>query len=368
MRSDGSTAAQVRGNYRFQALPAGDYRLLLGNASSPETAAAYQLVLTAAATQPFALGTLAAPSPLVADGVPATGAGRMESKAAEDDYTFTISNTGALQLAWSCSSSYGYLSWLLLKPDGSTLYSSSTCGSVTLQNVPAGGYRIVVKPQYEYLGTYSTQRRDAVTRLPPIGSTYGSGRAMRFRTNSVKVALACALVVVSAGCTGQVHRSTAAPVTSTKPSVAPAPSNAVQVAAQVCPKVPVAAVSTFVTAVSAKTGQTPAVTGCRAVSNTAAAWGIKGSSKSDLLAISIFDRAFGAQCGLSSFGSRIQQLAIGSHQAAMVGRGAAGGLFLCWASSARRIVLMAVNTPPALSYASIKGPAVQLANALVSRL
>jgi hypothetical protein len=188
---------------------------------------------------------------------------------------------------------------------------------------------------------------------------------MRF--NSVKVALACALVVVSTGCAGHVHRSSSAPVTSAKPA-APAPSNAVQVAAQVCPKVPVSAVSTFVTAVSAKTGQAPAVTGCRAVSNTAAAWGVKGSSRSDLLAISIFDRAFGAQCGLSSFGSRIQQLAIGSHQAAMVGRGAAGGLFLCWASSASRIVLMAVNTPPAVSYASIKGPAVQLANALVSRL
>lgn len=52
----------------------------------------------------------------------------------------------------------------------------------------------------------------------------------------------------------------------------------------------------------------------------------------------------------------------------MVGRGAAGGLFLCWASSANRIVLMAVNTPPTVPYASIKGPAVRLANALVSRL
>jgi hypothetical protein len=52
----------------------------------------------------------------------------------------------------------------------------------------------------------------------------------------------------------------------------------------------------------------------------------------------------------------------------VVGRGSAGGLFLCWASSANRIVLMAVNTPPTVSYASIKAPAMQLANSLVGRL
>jgi hypothetical protein len=193
---------------------------------------------------------------------------------------------------------------------------------------------------------------------------------MRFRTatSSMKLVLAGSLLVASAACTGPGSQPTSTPASSAKLSVAPAPSNPVQVAAQVCPKVPAAAVNTFVTAVSAKTGPAPSATGCRAVSNTAAAWGVKGSSKPDLLAISVFDRAFGAQCGLSGFGSRIQQLSIGSHRAAMVGRGAAGGLFLCWASSANRIVLMAVNTPPAVSYASIKGPAVQLANTLVSRL
>lgn len=196
---------------------------------------------------------------------------------------------------------------------------------------------------------------------------------MRFRTATsvLTVAVACALLVADTGCSAGAshrHQPISIPATSTKPSIAPAPSNAVQVAAQLCPKVPVAAVSTFVAAVSAKARPAPTVTGCRAVSNTAAAWGVRGSDRSDLLAISVFDRSFGAQCGLSGFGTKIQQLSVGSHQAAMVGRGAAGGLFLCWASSANRIVLMAVNTPPAVPYAAIKGPAVRLANALVSRL
>ncbi len=135
---------------------------------------------------------------------------------------------------------------------------------------------------------------------------------MRFRTmtGSVKVALACVLLVASAACTGHSRQSTSSPVprTSTTASIAPAPSNAVQVAAQLCPKVPVAAVSTFVAAVSAKAQPAPSLTGCRAVSNTAAAWGVKGSGRTDLLAISVFDRSFGAQCGLSGFGTRIQQL------------------------------------------------------------
>jgi hypothetical protein len=155
LRSDGSTVAQVRGNYRFQSLPAGDYRLLLGTAAYPDTAGAYQFVLTPAAAQSFALGSLGTSTQLISDGVPAAGAGRLESKAAEDDYTFTVANTGALQLNWSCNSTYGYLNWALYKPDGSALYSSAGCGSLVLQNVAAGNYRIIVKPQYEYLGTYS---------------------------------------------------------------------------------------------------------------------------------------------------------------------------------------------------------------------
>ena len=155
VRADGSTVAQVRGNYRFQSLPAGDYRLLLGNSSSPETAGSYQLALTPAVTQTFALGTLAAPAGLIADGIPSAGAGRLESKAAEDDYTLTVASPGAVELDWSCGSSYGYLNWVLLKPDGSTLYSSSSCGSLVIPTVAAGDYQLVVKPQYEYLGTYS---------------------------------------------------------------------------------------------------------------------------------------------------------------------------------------------------------------------
>ena len=92
-------------------------------------------MLTSATPESFALGTLAAPAALIADGVPAAGAGRVESKAAEDNYVLTVPSTGAVELDWSCSATYGYLSWVLLKPDGSALYSSSSCGSLVIPNV-----------------------------------------------------------------------------------------------------------------------------------------------------------------------------------------------------------------------------------------
>lgn len=181
---------------------------------------------------------------------------------------------------------------------------------------------------------------------------------------------AAVIVLVLTGCTGSSGHTaahTSAPATSAASQAKSAPSNAAQVAAQVCPRVPKAAVNTFVSTVSAK-NRTATATGCRAVSNTAAAWGVKGASQPDLLAISVFDRPFSDRCGLSTYGASIQQFSIKSHQAALVSRGSAGGLFLCWASSANRVVLMAVNTPPKVSYASIKAPAVTLATALVDRL
>ena len=127
-------------------------------------------MLTAAAAQSFALGTLAAPAALIADGVPAAGAGRLESKAAEDDYTLTVPSAGSVELDWSCSATYGYLSWVLLKPDGSTLYSSSSCGSLVIPGVPAADYRLVVKPQYEYVGAYSL-----TAGLVPTTQTFALG-------------------------------------------------------------------------------------------------------------------------------------------------------------------------------------------------
>jgi len=155
LKTDGTLVSQFRGNTRLQDLPAGDYRLVLGNPTSPETAGTYQLVLTAATAQSFALGSLATPSLVVSDGVPGAGAGRLESKAAEDDYTLTVPAAGSIELDWSCAGTNGYVNWSLLRADGSTVASNYYCTSQVVQNVPAGDYRLVVKPQYEYIGTYS---------------------------------------------------------------------------------------------------------------------------------------------------------------------------------------------------------------------
>lgn len=185
------------------------------------------------------------------------------------------------------------------------------------------------------------------------------------------ILLSVVLAIGGTACTGGPHSSgkgAPAPVSrpeSSGPSAAP--TQAAEVRARVCPQVPLAAVGAFFGQVPS-TAAAPKATACRAISNTAAAWANQGSKRPDVLLISVFDRSYGKQCGLTSYGTKIEDFSLRAHSAAVVSRGSAGGLFLCWSSSANRIVLMAVNTPPDVSYASIKGPAIKLADSLVGRL
>jgi len=186
-------------------------------------------------------------------------------------------------------------------------------------------------------------------------------------------ALLCAVVAVaSAACTGGPGRSGAVDSSSISQqsaarSVSAAPTVAAEVQARICLKVPLASVDAFFTRVI-RTAVVPHATACRAISNTAAGWGNKGTGRPDLLVISVFDRSYGKQCGLNSYGNKIEDISLEAHAAAVVNRGSSGGLFLCWSSSANRVVLMGVNTPPSVSYASIKSPAISLARALIGRL
>jgi hypothetical protein len=160
LRGDGTTVMSISGNYRAENLPAGDYRVLLGTRTSIGTAGKYQLTLTTATTQAFDLGPLGSSTVSVSNGLPAAGAGNLESKAAQDDYRFTLSSAQSLALTSACSgagATGGYLSWRLVKDDGSntTVTSSVYCPSQVIPNLAAGNYRLVAKPAYEITGTYA---------------------------------------------------------------------------------------------------------------------------------------------------------------------------------------------------------------------
>jgi uncharacterized protein YdeI (BOF family) len=104
----------------------------------------------------YHVGVLAQPPPQVfnvslpatiSNGVPASGAGNLETTASEDDYAFTTSTTGTLQVAFSsCASSLGYyVVWKLVNDSsGSTVYSASSCSTKTISALAAGQYRIIV--------------------------------------------------------------------------------------------------------------------------------------------------------------------------------------------------------------------------------
>lgn len=110
--------------------------------------------------QVFDLGALGSATVSVSNGVPGPGAGNLESKAAQDDYRFSLTAAQSLALTSACSgtgSTSDYLSWRLVKDDGSntSLASSSYCPGQVISNLAAGNYRLVVKPAYEYTGAYA---------------------------------------------------------------------------------------------------------------------------------------------------------------------------------------------------------------------
>jgi hypothetical protein len=91
----------------------------------------------------------------ISNGVPATGAGNLETTSSEDDFTFTTTSTSSVKLGFSgYSSSLTFVNWALIDTSsGSTVKSGLTCSSQTVNGVPAGQYRLALT-RNGYTGTY----------------------------------------------------------------------------------------------------------------------------------------------------------------------------------------------------------------------
>ena len=82
-------------------LPADSYRLVVGSNTQATPPCTYSLDLARAETQTFDFGTLGQSPVSISDGVPAAGAGNLETLAAEDAYRFTVSSTQSLMISGS---------------------------------------------------------------------------------------------------------------------------------------------------------------------------------------------------------------------------------------------------------------------------
>ncbi len=137
-------------------VPAGSYRLSVTRNGRTGT---YRLALTSAGPQAFDLTLPAA----VSNGVPRAGAGNLELATAEDQYRFTTTATGPLQVDLSsCSAGTTALNWTLVNTaSGATVATKAgACGATTVPNVPAGSYRVSVTGK---AGTYKLN----VVSVPP---------------------------------------------------------------------------------------------------------------------------------------------------------------------------------------------------------
>jgi uncharacterized protein YdeI (BOF family) len=120
---------------------AGQYKLVVSRSGKTGT---YNLGLL---VQPPAQAFDVSLPVAVSNGSPAAGAGNLETTASEDDYLFTTSADGAIEVdLGGCGGSLGYyVDWKLVnRQSGATLYSTSACASKLVTNVPAGQYEVVV--------------------------------------------------------------------------------------------------------------------------------------------------------------------------------------------------------------------------------
>jgi hypothetical protein len=127
--------------YTLGTLAAGDYKLVV---SAGGMAGTYALNLEPPqafdATVPLSAGngTL--------NGTTVAGAGRFETAASQDVYTFTLAASGALALATSNCPTANFstpLGWKLLDGTGATVKSGG-CGSYNLGTLTAGSYKLIV--------------------------------------------------------------------------------------------------------------------------------------------------------------------------------------------------------------------------------
>jgi uncharacterized protein YdeI (BOF family) len=129
-------------------LPAGDYRLVVSPAN--ERTGTYRIaVFEVPPPQVFDV-TL----PLtVSDGVPAAGAGNLETTASTDEYRFTVPDGGSIYIDVQACPGSAFLRWSVLNPAGAEV-ASGGCADAELGDLPAGTYRLLVSPMLERTGGY----------------------------------------------------------------------------------------------------------------------------------------------------------------------------------------------------------------------
>jgi hypothetical protein len=130
------------GGAKTATLAVGAYRIAMTRAGGTGT---YRLaVAPVAPAEVFTVGLPFAAAP----GIPQSGSGVLDTTSAEDDYRFVVvGGGGAVQVDFSaCSTSLaGWVDWEIRDDTTSVVISrGSTCGSVTIPNVPAGQYRLTV--------------------------------------------------------------------------------------------------------------------------------------------------------------------------------------------------------------------------------
>jgi hypothetical protein len=125
-------------------LPAGSYRLRV---TTPGTTGTYELRLAPREIVPISLPAS------ISDGVPVAGAGRLDTFASEDVYSFTTTSTKSWQFAFSmCQAS---IQWQLVNADTRATVKSAanTCSGTVVSDLPAGNYELYITP-WDRTGTY----------------------------------------------------------------------------------------------------------------------------------------------------------------------------------------------------------------------
>jgi hypothetical protein len=135
-------------------LPAGTYRLVV----TPDQEHTGGYALTIQLVPPPQVFQVTALPLTISNGVPAAGAGNLETPTAQDQYVFSVSSGQSLYLdAQTCISSI-FLAWNLLNDTtGAVVGSSTLCTDKEVDGLPAGTYRLVVLADQGHAGTYGMQ-------------------------------------------------------------------------------------------------------------------------------------------------------------------------------------------------------------------
>jgi len=149
---------------QFDRLPAGSYTLEF---STKQTGGTYSFMLHIVdAPQIYSLLVGSTPT-IVSDGVPSTGAGRLESRFARDRYEFSITTNGTSIVVdnTSCISTTGftYQRWALIDSDGKAIDQGSCNTDPQFQGLNAGDYVLEVSALYGKTGPYSF----SLAEVPP---------------------------------------------------------------------------------------------------------------------------------------------------------------------------------------------------------